>query len=199
MGTVHLKKVKMVPSDNPTYRLPPAEACARRGSTGTQKARAELRTRIEGMPPGTVLRVSLGGEDYDFSPLDEIIVSGVLADIATGRLADRFIVLEEVSPYTQQELGYVLSVRRRPAMAITAMDVDGVRHVVGGLGEKARGTLEWLRKRGSATATDLRKWAAIELTAANNRLADLHAMGLVRREAQEPIRGAREYVYSPVD
>lgn len=196
-SVVHLSKVNQSMTTR-THRLPPPEACPRRRDKGTQTARDELQAQFALLPPGGVLRLSLGGGDYDFSPLDEIIVSGVVSDIATGRVADRFVVLTDVSPYTRQELEYVLAVRRRPTMAIMLVREDGTGDAIGALGEKARATLEWLRKQGPATATDLSVWAGIGLTAANNRLADLHAMGLARRTAQEPSRGAREYLYESV-
>ena len=181
------------------YRLRPASACARRQSEGTARAREELRSRLSELPAGETLEVSLGNEDYDFSPLDEIIVASVLTDITIGRLPDRYLYLTDVSPYTEQELGYVLTIRgNRPSLAILIVNSNEDARVVGQLGTKALTTLEWLRGRGRATASELRDRFDIELTAANNRLADLHAMGLVRRAPREATRGAREYVYEPI-
>lgn len=181
------------------YTLPPPSECARRQSEGTVRAREELRSRLGELASGEVLAVSLRGDDYDFSPLDEIVVSGALMDIAIGRLLGRYMYLIGVSPYTEQELGYVLMIRgKRPPLAVLVANEGEEVRVVGKLGAKTLATFEWLGGRGQATASQLSDGFGIGLTAANNRLADLHAVGLVTRTDKEATRGAREYVYRPI-
>lgn len=180
------------------YALPQPELCARRSDPATIRTRTELSELVRELPEGALLMVDLGGNDYDISPLDEMIVSNILTDIASRQLQDRYVCLTKVTRYTRKELEAAMKLSPVRPLAVIALDDLGKTHVVGDLGEKATRTIEWLTERGEATAAELAKAFELSLPAANNRLADLWAIGLLRRRPREAARGAREFLYAPV-
>jgi hypothetical protein len=180
-----------------SYVVPSPRDCPRRRHPKTAEARDDLRQLLNDLPAGEVMQVDLQNADYDISPLDEIIVSNVLCDRTSKRLLERYVVLENVSRYTLSELEKAIRLSPSRPCAVFVRNGQHVE-IVGEIGEKALATLSWLRDRGQGTAAELAADMSIQLTAANNRLSDLHRTGLVLRVSKEAMRGPREFLYEPV-
>ncbi|HVX90623.1 MAG TPA: hypothetical protein VHC20_03225 [Candidatus Paceibacterota bacterium] len=110
---------------------------------------------------------------------------------------EAFPVVAGLSPLVREEL--VDYVELAGTVAVEAIELNGEEllraRLVGHLDDALKSTLCALLRKGASTATELHAEAgiAINITAWNNRLSDLHSRRLARRR-----RNGKQWVYEPI-
>jgi len=131
--------------------------------------------------------------------LDELLTSSLIADLATGRLGQRFVALCGVSPGTYEELEFILARSGPTTGVVLVLETDVPPAVIGNLGGALREAWQWLLEVGQGTAPGLAEACSTSVPAANNRLNELGRLGLAYRSAEERVpTGGRRIVWEPV-
>ncbi len=180
-----------------------------------------LDNELRGLPPGSVLVLDFNGvEMMDYSFADEAF-GALYSRMAAREYPDRYMVLatgdDEVSKALLENIEVALNQREVAALVIPHALVEessnGVEratnpnaskesdewNVIGVLPEHLLDTLRAVMEKEQATVRDLVEALHLDsATACNNRVARLHQLRLVRREAAIVPEGGRQYCYSSV-
>jgi hypothetical protein len=174
-----------------------------------QSLDAELRR----LPPGSVLVLDFQGvEMMDYSFADEAF-GALYSRMAAREYPDRYMVLatgdDEVSQALLENIEVALQQREVAALVVPHERIEGngdhaMREsdgweVIGVLPEHLLDTLRAVMEKEQVTVRDLVEALHLDsATACNNRVAKLHQLRLVRREAAIVPEGGRQYCYSSV-
>ncbi len=174
-----------------------------------QSLDAELRR----LPPGSVLVLDFQGvEMMDYSFADEAFGS-LYSRMAAREYPDRYMVLatgdDEVSQALLENIEVALQQREVAALVVPRDKVEADPkkaaqesanwEVIGVLPEHLLDTLRAVMEKEQVTVRDLVEALHLDsATACNNRVAKLHQLRLVRREASIVPEGGRQYCYSSV-
>jgi hypothetical protein len=133
----------------------------------------------------------------DFSCADEMLTR-VLRRIRSGELGTRFILLQDLPPSVEENIAAVFAIRDLVCPKLTK---GGQIELLGKLGPELAETYQLAMRKGRITARDVMAIAPeVGISAISNRLAKLHAMGLlVRTEEGAPEGGGRRpFTYQAV-
>lgn len=174
-----------------------------------------LDAALRELPPGSVLVLDFQGvEMMDYSFADEAFGS-LYARMAAREYPDRYMVLamgdDEVSRALLENIEVALQQRDVAALVVPrdAIEASGQAmpsrresdqwEVIGVLPEHLLDTLRAVMEKEQVTVRDLAEALHLDsATACNNRVAKLHQLRLVRREAAIVPEGGRQYCYSSV-
>jgi hypothetical protein len=138
-----------------------------------------------------VLHLDFGGVDIiDYSFADEAIAK-TISRLLTGEMGDKCIVLTNLNPAWDENIDVALK-QRQIAVVTGSTAVWGV---LGTLKDHLRQTLAFVIRRQLVTARELAQENGLNVSAANNRLAELWRQKLIRRSESIPPGGGRQYIY----
>lgn len=165
--------------------------------TGDDSVKAEqaLLRALDGLPQGSLLLVDPGKVRIASDAARQLLRRPLLR-LATGELADRYLVLGELGPSDYN----VQVMLRGEKLTVVERSEKGVPKLIGQVDPAMEQTYEFLRCRDSATASEVQ--LAFDLgtiSAATNRLSNLARLALARRIGERTVPGGgREYVYAAV-
>ncbi len=181
-----------------------------------RRVQEKLDARLRALPAGSVLIVDFEGvEMMDYSFADEALGT-ILSRMSAKEYPDRHLVIEtkgdelgdallenvEVALNRREVAALVLPENASTQSAKKAENVSAVAgkwRILGTLPTHLVETLRAVMDKGCVTVRDLSESLKLDsATACNNRIARLHQMHLVRREATVVPEGGRQYCYSAV-
>jgi hypothetical protein len=153
--------------------------------------RVQVRERLEVLQPGAVLVLDTQGvEVFDYSFADELFGRTLLT--LPHEYPDRFVLVEGLSTYTQENLAKALEtlglmmIERR----------EGRLQLIGKVHPAHQETFAAVvQAQGPVTSAALAKQLRVNLKAMNERLAKLTASGVIRRETRRSPAGREHYEY----
>lgn len=153
--------------------------------------RPELLAQLEKLRQGDTLVIDLSSvEVFDFSFANELFGKTLLS--LRTEYVGRFLVVENLTDYTRENLDQAL---RALGLAIierkgTELSLLGKAHAVD------HATFAVIARAGAPmTAATLRDQLGVNLTAMNERLSKLVALGVARREKTASAAGREQYEY----
>jgi hypothetical protein len=162
----------------------------------TRERAAGIRTDINKMlgalGAGDTLVVDTDGVDvFDYSFANELFGKTLLS--LTGEYPGRFVVVENLTRYTRENLSKALE-----SLGLAMIERKrGKLGLIGKIHPADQETFSIIaRAKEKVVAADLKDKLKINLTAANERLTKLTSLALVRREMGVSSAGRRQYLYS---
>ena len=156
--------------------------------------RKELNELLDGSGPGGVVVVDLNGvEAFDFSFANEFFGKTVLS--LPKEHPERFLVVENLTEYIRENLEETMEGLKTAVLERKGRELVLLGKIHPAYQETFRlisGTQE------SVTAGEVSEKMQINVTAANERLAKLAGMGLIRREKGTSESGRELFLYSTV-
>ncbi len=162
----------------------------------TRERAREIRVKAEKLlrelKPGESLVIDAQNvEVFDFSFANELF--GKLLLNLPREYLDRFLIIENLTTYTRENLAKALESLNLAAIERTG----GKLKLIGKLHPVDQETFAAIEKAGEPiTATILKERLGINLTAMNERLTKLAMLGVIRREKGVSPAGREQYVYS---
>jgi len=162
----------------------------------TRELAREIRTELEKMmdrlPGGGVAIIDAKGvEVFDYSFANELFGKSLLA--LPGEYAQRFLIVENLTGYTRENLSRALESLNLAMIERKA----GKLQLIGKVHPSDQATFSIIANASEpVTATFLKDRLGINVTAVNERLSKLTALALVRRHAGVSPAGRQQYLYS---
>ncbi len=154
--------------------------------------REQLEHELDALNPGETLVLDLKGvEAFDFSFANELF--GKLLLTLPRHYPQRFVIVEGLTTYTRENLNSAL------ASLELAMIERAKKNLVliGKVHPADVATFAAVAKsKAAVTATTLANALSLNITAVNERLNKLTALGLLRRETGQSAAGREQYLYS---
>lgn len=156
-----------------------------------RQIRISVTSLLEKLEAGDVLVIDAAGVDvFDLSFANELFGKTV-SSLAT-EYPSRFVIVENVTEYARENLSKALE-------SLNLMIIErrqGRFELVGKVHPADQETFAEIIRTGQAvSAGSLSKKLDVNLTAMNERLSKLAALGLVRREKGSSASGREQYVY----
>jgi len=157
-----------------------------------REIRAALGAQLARLGPGEVVVVDLKGvEVFDYSFANEFFGKTILE--LGHEHPGRFVLVENLSPYTRENLVKALEGMN---LAMIERRADAMQ-LIGKVGPVDQKTFRILAKAsGPVTAVDMAKKLELNPNAVNERLTKLVNWGVVRREKGVSPAGREQYEYS---
>ena len=157
-----------------------------------KQARGQLLALVEQAAPGqSVVIDAQGVEVFDFSFANEFFGKALLG--LSREHPDRFLVVENLNEYTRENL----------ARALESLNLAMVERTASGaalLGKSHPADMQTIAAIGAqhkpVTAAKLKDILGINLTAINERLSKLVALGVIRRSKGVSLAGREQYEYT---
>ena len=139
----------------------------------------------------TVVIDAKGVEVFDYSFANELFGRSLIS--LPGEYPGRFLIVENLSAYTQENLAKALE-----GLNLAMIERKGGKlHLLGKIHPADFETFEAIVKAGEpVTAATLKEKLGIALTAVNERLGKLAAWSVIRRTLGTSKAGRQQYVYS---
>ena len=156
-----------------------------------REVRADLHHQLETLRAGDSLIVDLEGvETFDYSFANELFGRTLL--VLPKDFPGTFLIVENLTEYTRENLENALS-------CIGLMVIEKVGHTLRLLGKVHPADEETfdaiIKAKSPVTASGLKEQLGVGLTAMNERLGKLLALGLLRRERIVSTAGREQYRY----
>lgn len=163
------------------------------GRHAGRQAFARSRDCLATVTGGGTLFVSVRGIDYmDASFADEALAN-LQADLVTGHVGDKYLVVSEPNESVAYEISLVVD-QHRPRLPMLTRDHAGNLNVLGRTERNLLDAWSLVRDHGELRARDLADRYRIDITAASMRLHKLHVARLLARETEMTSAG-RQHVY----
>lgn len=156
-----------------------------------REIRSELLAQLGKIHQGDTLIIDLSSvEVFDFSFASELF-GKTLLDLRT-EFVGRFVVAENLTDYTRENLDQALR-----ALGLAIIERKGTKlSLLGKVHTVDQATFAAItRAGGPVTAATLREQLGVNLTAMNERLSKLVALGVARREKTASPAGREQYEY----
>lgn len=161
----------------------------------TRQLGAEIRVELERilaqLEPGDVVVLDLKGvQVFDYSFAAELFGKILLS--VPREYPGRFVVFEHLTEYTRENLEKALE-----TLGLVAIERDDGRlGLIGKVHPADRDTFRALVDAGEAlTAAELTELLHVNVTAMNERLSKLSALGVMRRQPSVSAKGREQYRY----
>jgi DNA-binding HxlR family transcriptional regulator len=156
-----------------------------------KQIRTTVQQNLDALKAGDVLVLDLSGvEVFDYSFANELFGKTLLS--LSSEFPGRFIVVENLTDYTRENLskaleslGLAIIVRKKLKLELLGKAHPSDVETFGAL----------VAANEPISAVELSKRLSVNLTAMNERLTKLGAMGLVRREKSASVAGREQYTY----
>lgn len=157
-----------------------------------QRAFPVLEQALLAVPPGQVLLLDFAGISVmDTSFADETVLELALG-LAQNRYGERWMVLEQPSPATVDNLEGTIA-RRKAKVALLIREREHLR-LIGHVEPNLEEAWNFVCQKGDLTARELADYFSLEINTASMRLHKLyHARLLARREEITP--AGRQHIY----
>ena len=159
------------------------------------QAEDALLNTLTGLPRGSLLLLDFGDVRIASDAARQLLRRPLLR-LATGELADRYVVLGDLGP---SEYNVQVMLRGEKLTAVERSEASEAR-LIGQVDPAMEETYQFLRSRPSSTASDVQENFKLgTISAATNRLSNLARLALARRIDERAVPGGgREYVYAAV-
>lgn len=157
-----------------------------------RRARRDLEKQLEALDPGTAMVIDLSGvQVFDYSFASEFFGKALLA--LPREYPDRFLMVENLTDYAQENL-----MRALEGLGLAMIErKKGKASLIGKVHSTDLETFRAIeRSKRPVTSSYLKDQLELNLTAANERLSKLAAMGVIRRSKTTSSAGREQYEYS---
>lgn len=156
-----------------------------------EKIRRRVERDMEKEPEGAVVALDFSKIGIiDYSCADEIVAK-LVSRLLSGEYGDKYLLLTGLNENQKENIEVALE---RKDLAVVVEMRDGTRALIGSLNNYLKETLQFIEKKGEATANEFAQALKLPANTSGTRLLNLHKKRLVKR-VEEMRSDGRVWVY----
>lgn len=156
-----------------------------------ENIRRRIERDMEKEPGGAVIGLDFSKIGIiDYSCADEIVAK-LVSRLLSGEYGDKYLLLTGLNENQKENIEVALE---RKDLAVVVEMRDGTRALIGSLNNYLKETLQFIEKKGEATANEFAQALKLPANTSGTRLLNLHKKRLVKR-VEEMRSDGRVWVY----